>query len=363
MFSKNFQVLNRRLQRHNLLMIIASIVITLLALLFTIYWEYDSNDINTEIDMIYLFGSVFFLVISAALTALLIFARFYTFRTNALAIIIHVYFLLLMSWNTMMCVMDLRFGYSPIAYLMIITLMAGLFVVEPLFFTVILLSSATTVLVMAYQDNAIFFTGYAEIENVIYFITYFVVILLVGGEHFGMTINDYKAEKRLEQLTYYDDLTGLLNERSYLLEIEQLDKDIESGKIKEYAVILMDLNNLKATNDKYGHRYGCHLVVRCGHTLPDYFKTSKLFHVGGDEFVAIVLGEDYQNFDEVFKRFSGDLSYSLVEFDGQELIFSIAHGYAKYEDGLKYKDVLQKADDLMYQNKKMLKEKYHMVGR
>ena len=37
--------------------------------------------------------------------------------------------------------------------------------------------------------------------------------------------------------------------------------------------------------------------------------------------------------------------------------FSIAHGYAKYED------ILQKADKAMYENKKMLKEKYGMVSR
>lgn len=63
------------------------------------------------------------------------------------------------------------------------------------------------------------------------------------------------------------------------------------------------------------------------------------------------------------KKFDDELSYSLVEFDGQQLIFSIAHGYAKYEEGLKYKDILQKADKAMYTNKKMLKEKYGMASR
>lgn len=344
-------------------MIIASSGIALVALLFIIYWQFDSNNINTGIDTTYLAGSIFFLVISLALTALLVLARFYIFKTNALAIIVHIYFLLLMVWNTVMCVMDLKYGYTPFAYFMIITLLAGLFVVEPLFFTVILLSSATTVLVMAFHDHVAFFSGYAGMENLIYFIAYFGILFLMGGEHFGMTINDYKNEKRLEELTYHDDLTGLLNERSYLLEIEKLDKDIQNEKLHEYAVILMDVNNLKATNDAYGHHFGCHLVVRSGKTLPNYFKSSKLFHVGGDEFVIIVYGEDYQNFDNIIQKISDELTYSLIEYEGKELIFSIAHGYAKYEEGLKYKDVFQVADDAMYKNKKAIKEKYHMASR
>ena len=362
-FKDSFAFIANHIKRHNILMIIASSIVTAMALVFSLYWIFDTNDISNFIDGLYLAGNLFFLFISTALLAVLIIFRHVKFKENVLAIIVHVYVLLLVVWDTLICIIDLKYGYSPIAYLLVITLVTGLFVIEPLFFGTLILSSAITVIVVAVNDKTPFFTGYAETENTIYFIVYFVAILLVGLEHYGITLRDYHIEKRLEQMTYYDDLTGLLNERSYLKDIEEIDKLVQEGKLTEYAVILMDLNNLKATNDAYGHRFGCHLVVRCGHTLPIYFKTSKLFHVGGDEYVAIVLDEDYRDFDNVFKKFSEDLSYSLVEFDGRELIFSVAHGYAKYEAGMKYKDVLQKADVAMYANKKMLKEKYGMKGR
>ena len=343
-FKNNFAFITNHIKRHNILMIVASSIITAMAAAFALYWLFDVNDISRFIDGLYLAGNLFFLVISSALTAILIIFRRIDHKRNILAIIIHVYVLLLVAWDTLVCIIDLKYGYSPIAYLLVITLVTGLFVVEPLFFGTLILSSAVTVIVVAVNDNTPFFTGVAETENTIYFIVYFIAILLVGLEHYGMTLRDYRIEKRLEQMTYYDDLTGLLNERSYLKDIEEIDLLAEKGELTEYAVILMDLNNLKATNDAYGHRFGCHLVVRCGHTLPNYFKTSKLYHVGGDEYVAIVLDEDYRDFDNVFKKFSDDLSYSLVEFDGKELIFSVAHGYAKYEKGMKYKDILQKAD-------------------
>ena len=126
---------------------------------------------------------------------------------------------------------------------------------------------------------------------------------------------------------------------------------------------MMDVNNLKATNDKYGHRYGCHLVVSCGHILPTIFKTSKLFHVGGDEFIAIVRGTDYQNFEEVMKDFDNKCTYTMIEYEGVELIFSVARGYSHLQENERYQDVLQRADKEMYQNKAYLKEKYNMKGR
>ena len=362
-FKNKLDLLTKHIIRHRALMIIASTIISLIALLFVLFWQFDENDINTFVDYFYLFGNIFFLVISVGLTVALILSRFIKYKTNALAIIIHIYVLLLIAWGTIVCIFDLRIGLSPIFYLMIFTIVAGIFFVEPLFFCLIVITSAICTFVFTFKSSISFFSGSEGVENIISFTIYIVVILLIGAEHFGITINNYRIEKKLEHLTYFDDLTGLLNERSYLKEIEDVDKKLESNELKEFAVILMDLNNIKATNDTYGHRYGCHLIVRCGHTLPDYFKSSSLFHIGGDEFVAIVYGEDYQRLDEILKIFDDDLSYSKIEYEGHELIFSLAHGYAKYEVGMKYKDVLQKADDAMYNNKKLIKEKYGMKQR
>ena len=176
-------------------------------------------------------------------------------------------------------------------------------------------------------------------------------------------MSEFKHAKRLEELSFIDELTGLLNERSYVNEVDAINSDIRNGKDVPFAIILMDVNNLKATNDAYGHRYGCSLIVRCGHTLPTLFTSTKLFHVGGDEFVAIVKGKDYEEFENTMKRFDEAMLYSIVEYEGVQLIFSVARGYAKYEKGMYYKDVLQIADKAMYENKKYLKEKYNMKSR
>lgn len=362
-FKEHITLLTKHIERHNILMIIVSSIVSLVALFFAIFWEFDPNTYGYEIDQVYLIGDITFLVISVLLTGLLVLSRFYKKILSVLVVAIHIYVLGLIAWGTTYCLFDLMNGYSPSFYFLIFTIVAGLFIVEPLFFVVLIVTSLTVVLSISLKEHAIFFTGPEKIENILTLVIYILVIILVAIEHFGITIKDYRIEKELEFLTYNDGLTGLLNERSYIKESEDIDHLIKENKISEFAIILMDVNNIKVTNDTYGHRYGCHLIVRCGHTLPNYFKESKLFHIGGDEFVVIVYGEDYKNLDNIVKEFDNNLTYSRITFEGVDLIFSIAYGVASYKDGMKYRDVLQIADKAMYENKKMIKEKYGLKQR
>lgn len=75
--------------------------------------------------------------------------------------------------------------------------------------------------------------------------------------------------------------------------------------------------------------------------------------------MAIVYGKDYEELERITDYYNNHLAYSMIEYKGQQLIFSLAHGVAKYEKGHRYRDVLQKADDSMYSNKKMLKKIRH----
>ena len=121
-------------------------------------------------------------------------------------------------------------------------------------------------------------------------------------------------------MSFIDELTGLLNERSYVEAVDEINHRIEQDKMEDFAVVLMDVNNLKNTNDAFGHRYGCHLVVKCGEDLPGIFPSSQLFHVGGDEFLAIVTGEDYIHLDERLIVFEQMLTYSHIKYERKEMI-------------------------------------------
>ena len=171
-----------------------------------------------------------------------------------------------------------------------------------------------------------------------------------------------KSKEKYKKLSYYDGLTGLLNERSYFEEIEELN-ELTKEKKDEYIIMIMDLNGLKVTNDKYGHHYGCHLIVLTGHILKTIFKESLLFHVGGDEFQAIIKGNDLVRFDELLEEFKEKLLYTKVEYKEKELILSVSYGYARSNHSSPYRELFEEADKMLYANKKIIKEEYNIHDR
>ena len=356
-------IIGRHFQKFRIMMevILIFFIISLIGLI--IYWFFDENNISVVVDNMYLIGLIVIGVISIGMVVILILNKQSIIDNKKLAVIFHVYSFLLMAWATSVCIMDLRIGLSPFIFLIAATLISSLFVLHPMYFTGLTLASFLSIIIFQLARRYEFFSGPYGLENTLYFSIFGLLIIVISFRHFNVTMREFKALHQVEHLTYYDELTSLLNERSYIAKTEEINKNINNGNIKPFIVVLMDVNNLKNTNDKYGHRYGCHLVVRTGYTLKEVFKTSSLYHIGGDEFLAIVEGEDYDNFEQILDLFDQTFRYSLIEYEGKKLVFSVARGYAKYEEGDFYKDVLQRADDMMYSNKAEIKSTYKMKDR
>ena len=363
----NMEIISRNVEKYRTMMIVFASLIATVALFFCIYWNFDDNTSSATQRFLYLFSHIFFLVNSTLLVVLLVLNKYGHIKTKYLAYIIHAYSFFLILWSTILCILDLSLGLSPFIYLLACTLVAGLFIVEPIFYTTCVTLSVISIVIFSLVNKYPFFSGNERIEvyleNFANFVIYNALVVLACIRQFRITIRESIAMDKLHTLTYYDELTGLLNERSYLEEIDRISQNIKKDEQEDFAIVLMDVNNLKATNDAYGHRYGCSLVVRCGHTLLTIFKSSKMYHIGGDEFLVIVTGEDLVQFEETLKHYDETMQYSIFNYEGVDLIFSVARGYSHYQKGDRYQDVLQRADVEMYINKKMLKEKYNMKGR
>ena len=359
----NIQIIGEHIKKYRFLMIAALAIICLIEITFIIFWNYDENNYGDLIDNTYLFSQIGLLAVSLLVIVALVVDKFKHFSNKGLAIILHAYSFLIVAWGTVNAILDLSIGLTPYIFFLVCTAVSSLLVIEPIFFGVICLSFTIVIAIFNINKHFEHFHDAFAVENIINFIVFIALFLLISYRHFSVTVREHKALKKVEHMTYNDELTGLMNERSYLNAIDDINKQISSGNVTPFAVVLMDVNNLKVTNDTYGHRYGCHLIVRTGHTLPEVFKTSKLFHIGGDEFLAILTGEHYENFEEVIKKFDETFRYSHIEHEGKDLIFSVARGFAKYQEGNQYKDVLQKADAMMYLNKAEIKSTYNMKGR
>ena len=147
-----------------------------------------------------------------------------------------------------------------------------------------------------------------------------------------------------------DDLTGVKNRHAYLDVAARMDRQIADHKQQPFAVVMLDVNDLKKINDTIGHQAGDQYIRDACKIVCDIFKHSPVFRVGGDEFAVISQGSDYESIEELVQRVSehnveGQHSGGVV----------IACGMSKFQNDKSVASVFERADQNMYENKSELK--------
>ena len=150
-----------------------------------------------------------------------------------------------------------------------------------------------------------------------------------------------------------DALTGIKNKRAFSQWEERIDKQINSGDCPPFAVVVCDINNLKTINDMQGHVAGDECIRRACAVICKIFSHSPVFRYGGDEFVAILRGEDFDNRRELLAQVDRQAESNLSH-DGD----AIAAGMAEYvpDEHNSMLRVFEQADRRMYERKKQLKQ-------
>ena len=128
----------------------------------------------------------------------------------------------------------------------------------------------------------------------------------------------------------------------------------------EFAIVMTDLNNLKGINDEYGHRSGDLYIRGSCHMMCEAFKHSPVFRVGGDEFVAILTGQDYDNRREIVDQLRKDYEDSYNKTgESPWLRYSAAVGMAENSSGDTTAEfVFKRADEEMYKDKARIKSRH-----
>ncbi len=162
----------------------------------------------------------------------------------------------------------------------------------------------------------------------------------------------------INALAYKDTLTGVKNRASYNDFSNSIDIKIKSGECEPFAVLVADINGLKAANDKYGHEVGNKLIVKSARVICDTFKRSPVFRIGGDEFAAILRADDFEKYTELLEKMDAACASSPVAFGDDEIAVSIARAVAVYDERMdtSFEDVFNRADRKMYANKHSMRE-------
>ena len=164
-----------------------------------------------------------------------------------------------------------------------------------------------------------------------------------------------EREALLLRTANFDSLTGLRNTTSYKSWTLDFSKELEQGQ-PEFGIVVLDLNNLKETNDEYGHEMGDALIVTSAKIISEVFKTSLAFRIGGDEFLVVLQNGDLAHSEELLAQLAKSCADTFVDEDGK-IPVSIAFGFAGFDPDTDtcLKDVIKRADAAMYENKRSSK--------
>ncbi|HAL74866.1 MAG TPA: GGDEF domain-containing protein [Clostridiales bacterium] len=154
-----------------------------------------------------------------------------------------------------------------------------------------------------------------------------------------------EKQRQVEYLSFHDYLTGLYNRRYYEDSLNRLD----TPRNWPLAILVIDINGLKLTNDAYGHATGDQLIRTVADILRRSCRTDDIIaRTGGDEFVIILPQTGAEQASHVRQRITRAAAHSRLE----SVIISMAVGYAiKTEAGQDIHDVQKEADNQMYKDK------------
>jgi diguanylate cyclase (GGDEF)-like protein len=154
------------------------------------------------------------------------------------------------------------------------------------------------------------------------------------------------------KLAALDQLTGLYNRRSGE---QRLSQEISRAQRhgRPLTVLLIDLDGLKQINDAYGHAAGDLLIKTFAERLQRAIRGSDVaVRIGGDEFMALLPECRVDEVCHVLGRIEG----VECEYEGRRIPCQFSRGWTDYKPGESPQDLLKRADEALYSNKRLGKQ-------
>jgi diguanylate cyclase (GGDEF)-like protein/PAS domain S-box-containing protein len=172
---------------------------------------------------------------------------------------------------------------------------------------------------------------------------------IIGCIGMRMDITDRKrSEEEIRYQATHDALTGLANYREF---IETLENEVRRTErnLRQFTLLLLDLDDLKGINDRLGHMAGNRALKRLAAVLKEQSRGTDLAaRYGGDEFAVVLIDSNMRMAETVARRIEERL---LNDSETPTLRVSIGIGLYP-DDGRNAQELLEKTDRQLYHCKK-----------
>ena len=148
----------------------------------------------------------------------------------------------------------------------------------------------------------------------------------------------------------HDAMTGLYNKGKYLSRLKDKYPNLDS-----IAIFNFDVNNLKKMNDLYGHEMGDRLLIKAAESIRNITtETIHGYRLGGDEYLMVACNPKEEDVAVIQKQWEQELALLNQRQDGIECVVAVGTAYGKAPYNLS--ELLKKADEAMYEDKKRKKK-------
>ncbi len=162
-------------------------------------------------------------------------------------------------------------------------------------------------------------------------------------------ITERNLRKELNRLSITDSLTELYNQRHFYF---RLNEEIKRAKRQRnsLALILLDLNDFKIYNDRYGHLAGDEVLREAGEIIRNCIRDSvdSGYRYGGDEFAVILIDADM----DIAKEIGSRIETAFIKKDK----VTVSAGYSIYTEKMAVKELIDIADKELYKVKQFKKK-------
>lgn len=275
------------------------------------------------------------------------------------------YVFFMLTWSA--CFVVIGFYQSQYAYLIMnCTIIFGTIiavVIKPKVFFASLFINAAIIVAGSFLTHY-----YISLEIALIFIVAEVVAQFICGSYYKAKVSEYKSillmEKQGAQLTLLnnelkiasqtDALTGLYN-RVYLHEFIDLhwEKCLNSSEV--LTVVMVDIDDFKPINDRFGHEAGDECLVRISKLLKNRVEENggTAFRYGGEEFLFIFPKVGSKKVVELMHQIKEELTKLDINFS-QRITITASFGVCEMvpKSNNTFQDIVRNADDMLYSVKK-----------
>ncbi len=150
-----------------------------------------------------------------------------------------------------------------------------------------------------------------------------------------------------------DFLTTIPNRRSFMRALQDAVRDFEMRNYP-FSLIILDIDNFKQINDKYGHIVGDEVLKEIGSVLRNYLRANTIVgRIGGEEFAILLPGVPLEDAKKVAERIRKVIENRVIRIDeNTEINLTASFGVTQVKKGDTVESVIDRADMAMYEAKR-----------